>query len=139
MHLFILILIRVHKQQVSPTATFPQSFLHSFQSKMASILQGLQELKKHFATEADFLKSMASRASRLDLDTNKHYCKVQGGKIEYVGKFVRAYRMGSGDGMTAHWEFTKDGKVTRIDDEMWGSLGGAELAGFVAVDNPSSS
>lgn len=99
----------------------------------------IQELKKYFATEADFLKSMASRASRLDLDTNKHYYKVQGGKIEYVGKFVRSYRMGSGDGMTAHWEFMKDDKVTRIDDEMWGSLGGAELAGFVALDPPVSS
>lgn len=81
----------------------------------------------------DFQASMASRASRLDLNTTKNYCMVRGSDVTFVGKFVRSYRMGSGDGMTAHWEFMNDGKVTRVDDEMWGSLGGAELVGFVEV------
>jgi hypothetical protein len=39
--------------------------------------------------------------------------------------------MGSGDGMTLHWEFIKDGNTIRVDDEMWGSLAGTELVGFV--------
>jgi len=54
------------------------------------------------------------------------------GKIieEEVGLFVRAYRMGSGDGMTIHWEFLKDGVTIVIDDAMWGSIEGSELVGF---------
>jgi hypothetical protein len=57
--------------------------------------------------------------------------KVDGKVVETeVGRFVKAYRMGSGDGMTLHWEFLKDGATIRIDDEMWGSLSGAELTGF---------
>ena len=82
---------------------------------------------------------LASRMSRADLDTKKCYIKVQnvGGKRveEEVGQFVRSYRMGSGDGMTLHWEFLKDGQVIRVDDEMWGSVGGQELVGFVALKN----
>jgi hypothetical protein len=46
---------------------------------------------------------------------------------EDVGTFMRSYRMGSGDGMTVHWEFNKDGKITTINDEMWGSVKGREL------------
>jgi hypothetical protein len=38
--------------------------------------------------------------------------------------------MGSGDGMTVHWEFNKNGTIIRVDDEMWGSLYGTELIGF---------
>ena len=80
---------------------------------------------------------LASRFSRANLDTTKKYIKVQnvGGKRveEEVGQFVRSYRMGSGDGMTLHWEFLKNGQVIRIDDEMWGSVGGQELLGFVAL------
>ena len=102
---------------------------------MSSFLADFQKL---FPTDADFRASLASRASRLNLDTSKHYCVVRGGGSEpvYAGQFVRSYRMGSGDGMTAHWEFTNEGKVTRVDDEMWGSLSGAELIGFVALDLP---
>jgi hypothetical protein len=80
---------------------------------------------------------LASRISRANLDTTKKYIKVQnvGGKRveEEVGQFVRSYRMGSGDGMTLHWEFIKDSQVIRIDDEMWGSVGGQELLGFIAL------
>ena len=81
---------------------------------------------------------MISRASRMNLDTTKSYIKVQtvaGKRVEeVVGQFVRSYRMGSGDGMTVHWEFIKDGKTIRVDDEMWGSLAGTELVGFVPLD-----
>jgi hypothetical protein len=79
-------------------------------------------------------KMMETRWARGDLDTKKQYVKVQKKGNELiqipVGRFVRSYRMGSGDGMTIHWEFEKDGIVSRIDDEMWGSLGGEELLGF---------
>jgi hypothetical protein len=33
--------------------------------------------------------------------------------------------------MTLHWEFMKDGKVIRVDDEMWGSVDGSGLVSFV--------
>ena len=70
----------------------------------------------------------------MDLDDKKSYIKVvKKGQMtieEPVGRFVRAYRMGSGDGMTAHWEFIKDGQTIVVDDEMWGSLDGAALVGF---------
>lgn len=78
---------------------------------------------------------LTARASRGNLDTTKTYIKVQtvGGKRqeEEVGQFVKSYRMGSGDGMTLHWEFIKDGKTIRVDDEMWGRGDGIGLVGFV--------
>ena len=78
---------------------------------------------------------MEKRASRGDLDPAKKYIKIQrvnGIEVrEEVGQFVRSYRMGSGDGMTLHWEFIKDGKIIRIDDEMWGSVNGVGLVGFI--------
>jgi hypothetical protein len=77
---------------------------------------------------------LSSRISRLNLDPAKSYTKVvKKGEMtieEPVGRFVRAYRMGSGDGMTAHWEFNKDGVKIVIDDEMWGPLDGSSLLGF---------
>jgi hypothetical protein len=81
---------------------------------------------------------MYKRSQRGNLDTSKFYVKVQivGGvsKEEEVGQFVRSYRMGSGDGMTLHWEFVKDGVKIVVDDEMWGSVSGEELIGFRALD-----
>ena len=81
---------------------------------------------------------LQSRCSRGDLDTSKSYIKVQkvGGKTveEEVGQFVKAYRMGSGDGMTIHWEFSKDGVTICVEDEMWGSINGSELIGFRPVN-----
>jgi hypothetical protein len=80
---------------------------------------------------------LSQRISRLNLDTAKNYEKVQkvnGVEVStQVGRFVRAYRMGSGDGMTAHWEFELNGNKITVDDEMWGSLGGQELVGFREV------
>jgi hypothetical protein len=81
--------------------------------------------------------TIASRISRANLDPTKYYIKVQkvGGVTveEEVGRFVKSYTMGSGDGMTLHWEFELNGKIHRIDDEMWGSMGGTELVGFKPV------
>jgi len=77
---------------------------------------------------------LTSRISRLNLDETKSYIKVvKMGEMtieEPVGRFVRSYRMGSGDGMTAHWEFIKDGVTIVIDDEAWGSTSGNGLLGF---------
>ena len=77
---------------------------------------------------------LKTRYERANLDMNKCYDKIQrvGGTetITYVGQFVTSYRMGSGDGMSIHWEFNNNGKVVRVDDDMWGSIGGEELAGF---------
>ena len=80
---------------------------------------------------------MISRISRANLDDTKKYIKVQkvGGVVveEEVGRFVKSYYMGSGDGRTLHWEFELNGIVRRIDDQMWGSINGEELEGFIAV------
>ena len=73
---------------------------------------------------------LTKRASRTELDTTKYYDKVNNTTKEYVGKFVRAYTMGSGDGMTVHWEFNNNGKIIKVDDELWGSLSGNKLIGF---------
>jgi hypothetical protein len=85
-----------------------------------------------------FTRILESRCSRANLDTTKSYIKVQkvDGKLieEEVGQFVKTYRMGSGDGMTLHWEFTKDGLTISVGDSMWGSINGSELIGFRAVE-----
>lgn len=77
------------------------------------------------------------RCQRGNLHTSKSYVKVQiiGGvsKEEEVGQFVKSYRMGSGDGMTLHWEFVKDGVKIVVDDEMWGNASGEGLIGFRAL------
>jgi len=79
-----------------------------------------------------------SRIQRVDLDVTKSYIQVKQVRgIEtktYVGKFVRVYCMGSGDGMTVHIEFDDNGRCTRVDEEMWGSLGGNELSYFIEAD-----
>jgi hypothetical protein len=72
---------------------------------------------------------------RVNLDPSKHYFHVRyvrDSEIQtYVGRFVRAFTMGSGDGMTIHVEFMDNGKKTVIDEEMWGSVGGQELSYFL--------
>ena len=74
---------------------------------------------------------MNQRISRGQLEVGKAYIKIKEvtGTVteEDVGTFIRSYRMGSGDGMTLHWEFNKDDKITTIDDAMWGSVSGKEL------------
>jgi hypothetical protein len=80
---------------------------------------------------------MTKRIVRALLDEKKSYVMIKmvgGAEIRTeVGRFVRSYCMGSGDGMTLHWEFNKEGKVTTVDDEMWGSVGGQELVQFEEV------
>lgn len=92
----------------------------------------------HQWTSMEIITSLLqSRCSRGNLDPTRSYIKVLkvDGKIteEEVGQFVKAYRMGSGDGMTLHWEFNKNGVTIRIDDEMWGSVNGSELIGFRVI------
>jgi hypothetical protein len=80
------------------------------------------------------LQTLQSRCSRDDLDTSKQYIMVKkvDGKVveEEVGYFVKCYQMGSGDGMTLHWEFLKNGITIHIQDDMWGTIDGTELIGF---------
>jgi len=79
-------------------------------------------------TVSDMLKSRISRAMLQEGIQYIMFKEVNGVIIEEdVGTFMRSYRMGSGDGMTVHWEFNKDGKITTINDEMWGSVKGREL------------
>lgn len=74
---------------------------------------------------------LEERCSRANLKEGVAYTKCQqvNGVMTYtnVGRFVRSYRMGSGDGMTLHWEFSLDGKLYTESDEMWGSRTGEEL------------
>ena len=78
---------------------------------------------------------LQSRVDRANLDITKSYLRVQVVKgvvtQKPVGRFVRSYCMGSGDGMTLHWEFNLDGVITTEDNEMWGSVSGSELAWFI--------
>jgi hypothetical protein len=78
---------------------------------------------------------LQARASRGNLDTTKQYIMIRndnGKKIQTeVGQFIRAYNAGSGEGMTLHWEFKKDGVIICINDQMWGSVHGEELVGFI--------
>jgi len=84
-------------------------------------------------------KLLKTRYERGNLDASKHYEKIEKingvETITYVGQFIKSYRMGSGDGMTLHWEFNNDGKVIIIDNEMWGSINGDELCGFRVVES----
>jgi DNA-binding NtrC family response regulator len=74
---------------------------------------------------------MSQRLSRAQLEVGKAYTKIKevNGTVteEDVGTFIRSYRMGSGDGMTLHWEFNNNGHMLTIDDAMWGSISGKEL------------
>ncbi len=78
---------------------------------------------------------MQARINRANLDSAKSYIKIK--KVNGVttqtpvGRFVRSYRMGSGDGMTLHWEFNLDGVITVEEELMWGTLSGSELTWFV--------
>jgi len=82
---------------------------------------------------------LSARYRRVDLDVTKYYMEVKcvDGvyNTKYVGRFVRVFRMGSGDGMSVHMEFDDNGRRTFIDEEMWGSLYGDELSYFIEVDS----
>ncbi len=103
------------------------------QEQMTSrIQQFTDDLSQNISSIPDIIEK---RINRTNLDTAKSYVRVRsvGGKEvkEYVGTFVRVYCMGSGDGMTIHVEFNDNGRITRVDEEMWGSLSGAELSYFL--------
>ena len=85
---------------------------------------------------------LKERYERGNLDVSKFYEKVTRSNnirsnnidsVTYVGQFVRSYRMGSGDGMTLHWDFNNNGTIITVDDDMWGSIGGQELTYFRVV------
>ena len=75
-----------------------------------------------------------NRIARANLETSKSYIKVQkvdGKDVETkVGRFIRSYYMGSGDGMTFHWEFNLDGNIITEQDTAFGSVSGEELLWF---------
>ena len=85
---------------------------------------------------------MESRISRAQLKPGTEYIKIKQvngvNKEENVGVFVCSYHMGSGDGMTCHWEFKKDGIITTFDDEMWGSVSGSELIWYRELPSTST-
>ena len=76
---------------------------------------------------------METRVSRTQLKEGKEYYKIHKGVKEYVGKFIRSYYMGSGDGTTVHVEFELDGKKICVNDDMWVSVSGEELVYFEEV------
>ena len=80
---------------------------------------------------------MEKRIDRTQLDTSKSYYqkRIINGKMTqtYLGKFVKTYRMGSGDVMTVHTEFDNFGTRVVVDEEMWGSLNGSELSYYTEV------
>lgn len=79
---------------------------------------------------SDITELMQSRISRTQLKEGKEYYKIHKGVKEFIGKYIRTYYMGSGDGTTVHVEFELDGKKICVNDEMWGSLNGEELVYF---------
>jgi hypothetical protein len=79
------------------------------------------------------IELMKSRVSRTQLKEGKEYYKIHKGVKEFIGKFIRTYYMGSGDGTTVHAEFELDGKKICVNDDMWGSIGGEELVYFAEV------
>jgi len=97
--------------------------------------------EKNEGSPSHRISTMQARINRANLDPAKSYIKVQ--KVndvtiqKPVGQFVRSYRMGSGDGMTLHWEFNLGGVITVENDQMWGSVSGSELTWF--LEQPSVS
>ena len=81
---------------------------------------------------------LKKRISRMNLHINTTYEKITNTKdvetVILVGKFIRSYTMGSGDGTTAHWEFVLNGQIIRVNDQMWGSVSGEGLVGFREVE-----
>ncbi len=83
----------------------------------------------------DRINIINDRINRVDMDNTKYYIQVKYvDGIEtrtYVGKFIRTYYRGSGDGTTVHIEFENNGIRTSINEDMWGSMNGKELSYFI--------
>ena len=79
-----------------------------------------------------------NRINRANLDKNKCYIQVKTTdgmeQEEYVGRFVRTYRMGSGDGTQLFVEFNDNGRFVTIEEEMWGHVNGAGLSYFLEAE-----
>ena len=79
------------------------------------------------------------RFNRGNLDTTKCYIRVQnidGKEVKtYMGKYVKTYHMGSGDGMTLHLEFNNAGRSISVSETMWGSVSGEELSYFIEASD----
>jgi len=111
------------------------SMLHGLIKDRRHLLQSMDELAKESIQELKELFN--TRSSRTNLDTTKYYMKIQilEGELvqEEVGRFVRYYTMGSGDGSELFWEFTKDGKIITVSNQMWGTVAGHGLIHFKEV------
>ena len=109
--------------------------LHGLIKDRRHLLQSMDELAKESIQELKELFN--TRSSRTNLDTTKYYMKIQilEGELvqEEVGRFVRYYTMGSGDGSELFWEFTKDGKIITVSNQMWGTVAGHGLIHFKEV------
>jgi hypothetical protein len=78
------------------------------------------------AAEAnEMAKVMAKKLSRGDLEPGVCYLKHTGTLTSPMGKFIRSYRQGSGDGMEIVCVF----ETGEFRDEMWGGAG-VELSYF---------
>ena len=90
----------------------------------------LKQVVLDYVGKIDIENIMKGRISRTELKPGHHYMKIQGKNVDYAGKFVHCYRMGSGDGMTLHFLFELNGTQYTLDDQMWGSISGEELMYF---------
>jgi len=90
----------------------------------------LKEAVVDYVAKIDIKNIMKGRISRTELKPGHYYMKIQKKNIDYVGKFIRCYNMGSGDGMTVHFVFELNYNQYTLDDEMWGSVSGDELMYF---------
>lgn len=90
----------------------------------------LKNIVLDYVSKIDIKNIMKGRISRTELKPGHHYMKIQGKNIDYAGKFVQCYNMGSGDGMTVHFIFELNGSQYILDDQMWGSISGEELMYF---------
>ena len=89
----------------------------------------------HLTSEEAAEILLKPRIERAKLDTTKSYTriqKLQGKHVStYVGKFVKAYTMGWGDGASLHMEFLQNGEILKIYEELWGNLNGEGMSYFV--------
>jgi hypothetical protein len=90
----------------------------------------LKKVVLDYVSKIDIENIMKARISRTEMKPGHHYMMIQGKTINYAGKFVSCYRMGSGDGMTVHFIFDLNNTQYILDDQMWGSISGEELMYF---------
>ena len=89
-----------------------------------------KEIVLDYVNKIDINNIIKGRISRTEMKPDHHYMKIQGKNVDYAGKFIGCYRMGSGDGMTIHFTFELNNTKYTLDDQMWGSISGEELMYF---------